>query len=69
MSSTLGEGPVIEPTSATVQRGPSGGRPATLYQFAQSALVITNPFAGFRPPPPAAPGDSPLPAADALPAT
>jgi ADP-ribose pyrophosphatase YjhB (NUDIX family) len=48
---------VIQPTSATVQRGPSGGRPATLYKFAQSALVITNPFAGFRPPPAAA-GDA-----------
>jgi ADP-ribose pyrophosphatase YjhB (NUDIX family) len=42
---------VIEPTSATVQRGPSGGRPATLYKFAETALVITHPFAGFRPPP------------------
>jgi ADP-ribose pyrophosphatase YjhB (NUDIX family) len=49
---------VIEPTSATVQRGPSGGRPATLYKFARSALVITNPFAGFRPPP-ANPGAAP----------
>jgi hypothetical protein len=41
---------VIEPTSATVQRGTAGGRPAALYRFARTELVITNPFAGFRPP-------------------
>jgi 8-oxo-dGTP diphosphatase len=63
---------VIEPTSATVQRGPSGGRPATLYKFAQSALVITNPFAGFRPPPAAAanaviPDDAVIPGDAAIP--
>jgi ADP-ribose pyrophosphatase YjhB (NUDIX family) len=58
---------VIEPTSATVQRGPSGGRPATLYKFAQSALVITNPFAGFRPPAPAALGVEPAAAGTLIP--
>ena len=58
---------VIEPTSATVQRGPSGGRPATLYKVAQSALVITNPFAGFRPPAPAAQGDAPALAGTLIP--
>jgi 8-oxo-dGTP diphosphatase len=42
---------VIEPTSATVQRGAAGGRPATLYRFARTELIVTNPFAGFRPPP------------------
>jgi ADP-ribose pyrophosphatase YjhB (NUDIX family) len=41
---------VIEPTSATVQHGTTGGRPATLYRFARRSLVVTNPFAGFRPP-------------------
>jgi ADP-ribose pyrophosphatase YjhB (NUDIX family) len=58
---------VIEPTSATVQRGPAGGRPATLYKFARSALVITNPFAGFRPPAAAAQGDAAGPADAVLP--
>lgn len=41
---------VIEPTRATVQRGPAGGRPAALYRFARSSLVVTDPFAVFRPP-------------------
>jgi ADP-ribose pyrophosphatase YjhB (NUDIX family) len=41
---------VIEPTDETVQRGATGGRPATLYRFARSALVVTDPFATFRPP-------------------
>jgi ADP-ribose pyrophosphatase YjhB (NUDIX family) len=41
---------VIEPTSATVQRGSAGGRPAALYRFGSGSLVVTNPFAGFRPP-------------------
>jgi 8-oxo-dGTP diphosphatase len=42
---------VIEPTSATVQRGTAGGRPAALYRFVRRSLVVTNPFASFRPPP------------------
>jgi ADP-ribose pyrophosphatase YjhB (NUDIX family) len=46
---------VIEPTSDTVQHGTAGGRPATLYRFARRSLVVTNPFAGFRPPPAQAP--------------
>jgi ADP-ribose pyrophosphatase YjhB (NUDIX family) len=41
---------VIEPTLATVQRGAAGGRPAALYRFVQRSLVVTNPFAMFRPP-------------------
>jgi ADP-ribose pyrophosphatase YjhB (NUDIX family) len=41
---------VIEPAGATVQRGPAGGRPAALYRFGSRSLVVTNPFAGFRPP-------------------
>ncbi|MBO0694390.1 MAG: NUDIX hydrolase [Acidimicrobiaceae bacterium] len=41
---------VIEPTRTTVQRGTAGGRPAALYRFARSSLVVTDPFAVFRPP-------------------
>lgn len=40
----------IEPTPATVRPTPAGGRPATLYRFADRSLHITNPFAAFRPP-------------------
>ena len=41
---------VIEATPATTQPTAAGGRPATLYRFAARSLVITNPFAAFRPP-------------------
>jgi len=41
---------VIEATPATVQPAAAGGRPATVYRFAARALVVTNPFAAFRPP-------------------
>ena len=44
---------VIEQAAGTVQRGPAGGRPAALYRFGSRSLVVTNPFAGFRPPGPA----------------
>jgi 8-oxo-dGTP diphosphatase len=40
---------VIEPTSDVTRSAPSGGRPATLYRFASRELVVTNPFAAFRP--------------------
>jgi 8-oxo-dGTP diphosphatase len=40
----------IEPTPATVRPTAAGGRPATLYRFADRSLHITNPFAAFRPP-------------------
>ena len=30
--------------------GHAGGRPATLYRFASSALEVTDPFAVLRPP-------------------
>ena len=42
---------VIEATPAAVRPTPLGGRPATLYRFAAQTLVVTNPFAAFRPPP------------------
>ena len=40
---------VIEPTSDVSRPTASGGRPATVYRFASTELVITNPFAAFRP--------------------
>jgi len=40
---------VIEVTSAAARPAPSGGRPAALYRFAARTLVVTNPFAAFRP--------------------
>ncbi len=45
---------VIRPTSAVARPTPVGGRPATLYEFASRTLVVTNPFAAFRPPSPSA---------------
>ncbi|MGE5136432.1 MAG: NUDIX hydrolase [Gemmatimonadota bacterium] len=41
---------VIEPTGVIAPPAAAGGRPATLYRFAARTLVITNPFAAFRPP-------------------
>jgi ADP-ribose pyrophosphatase YjhB (NUDIX family) len=41
---------VIEPTTTAAQPTSLGGRPATLYRFANRTLVVTNPFAAFRPP-------------------
>ena len=41
---------VIEATAAAARPTPVGGRPATLYRFAARTLVVTNPFAAFRPP-------------------
>jgi ADP-ribose pyrophosphatase YjhB (NUDIX family) len=41
---------VIEATPAAVRPTALGGRPATLYRFANRALVVTNPSAAFRPP-------------------
>ena len=40
---------VIEPTSALSRPSSTGGRPAVLYQYATRMLVVTNPFAAFRP--------------------
>lgn len=40
---------VIEATPAVARPASSGGRPATLYRFASRELVVTNPFAAFRP--------------------
>jgi ADP-ribose pyrophosphatase YjhB (NUDIX family) len=42
---------VIEATPAAARPTSLGGRPATLYRFTARTLIITNPFAAFRPPP------------------
>jgi 8-oxo-dGTP diphosphatase len=41
---------VIQPTAATARPAAAGGRPAALYSFSTRSLVVTNPFAAFRPP-------------------
>jgi ADP-ribose pyrophosphatase YjhB (NUDIX family) len=41
---------IIEATSAVAIPSPSGGRPAALYRFTERTLLITDPFAVFRPP-------------------
>jgi len=46
---------VIEATPAAARPTSLGGRPATLYRFTARTLVITNPFAAFRPPSPRQP--------------
>ena len=40
---------VIEPTLDVSRPTSTGGRPATVYRFAARELVVTNPFAAFRP--------------------
>ncbi len=40
---------VIEPTNDVSRPTSTGGRPATVYRFAVHELVVTNPFAAFRP--------------------
>lgn len=40
---------VIEATPGVSPPSAGGGRPATLYRFAARELVVTNPFAAFRP--------------------
>ena len=41
---------VIDATPAAARPTSAGGRPATLYRFATRRLIVTNPFAAFRPP-------------------
>ncbi len=54
---------VIAPTEHASSPAPNGGRPARLYRFVSRSLVITNPFAAFRPPDPApASASAPAPA-------
>jgi 8-oxo-dGTP diphosphatase len=53
---------VIEATPAAARPTSAGGRPATLYRFAARTLIVTNPFAAFRPPSvPAGSGHAALP--------
>jgi ADP-ribose pyrophosphatase YjhB (NUDIX family) len=40
---------VIEPTTSVAPPAAVGGRPAVMYRFASRSLVVTNPFAAFRP--------------------
>jgi 8-oxo-dGTP diphosphatase len=40
---------VIQPTNDVSRPTSTGGRPATVYRFAARELVVTNPFAAFRP--------------------
>jgi ADP-ribose pyrophosphatase YjhB (NUDIX family) len=41
---------LLEPTGAVLPPGPSGGRPAALYRFADHGIRVTDAFAVFRPP-------------------
>jgi ADP-ribose pyrophosphatase YjhB (NUDIX family) len=41
---------IIEATNVVARSSALGGRPATLYRFAQRTLVVTDLFAVFRPP-------------------
>ncbi len=41
---------LLEPTGSIAPTGPSGGRPAALYRFADRGLRVTDAFAVFRPP-------------------
>lgn len=41
---------VLVPTGRTAPPGPSGGRPAALYRFAERGIRVTDPFAVLRPP-------------------
>ncbi|MEJ3654298.1 NUDIX domain-containing protein [Actinomycetes bacterium KLBMP 9759] len=41
---------VLEPTGAVAPPGPSGGRPAALFRFAEITLRVTDAFAVLRPP-------------------
>ena len=51
---------VLVSTGDTAAPGPSGGRPAALYRFAECGMRVTDPFAVLRPPesrhPPELPG-------------
>jgi len=41
---------VLVPTGGTAVPGPSGGRPAAVYRFAERVIRVTDPFAVLRPP-------------------
>lgn len=50
---------VLTPAGRTVASGPSGGRPAALYRFAERDMRVTDPFAVLRPPEPCPPEPCP----------
>jgi hypothetical protein len=41
---------LLTPTGHTAPPGPTGGRPAAQFRFADRGLRVTDPFAVFRPP-------------------
>jgi ADP-ribose pyrophosphatase YjhB (NUDIX family) len=41
---------LLEPTGETAAPGPSGGRPAAQFRFAEHGMQVTDPFAVLRPP-------------------
>jgi ADP-ribose pyrophosphatase YjhB (NUDIX family) len=41
---------LLEPSGETAPPGPSGGRPAALFRFAERGMQVTDPFAVLRPP-------------------
>ena len=41
---------IIEPTNSVTSPSAAGGRPAALYRFTERTLLVTDPFAVFRPP-------------------
>ncbi|MBV9162659.1 MAG: NUDIX hydrolase [Pseudonocardiales bacterium] len=55
---------VLIPTGGTAAPGPSGGRPAALYRFAERGMRVTDPFAVLRPPEPRPATDEPAHGAD-----
>jgi ADP-ribose pyrophosphatase YjhB (NUDIX family) len=50
---------VLIPTGDTTAPGPSGGRPAARYRFAERGMRVTDPFAVLRPPEPRSAADEP----------
>jgi ADP-ribose pyrophosphatase YjhB (NUDIX family) len=51
---------VLVPTGGTAAPGPSGGRPAAMYRFAEHGMRVTDPFAVLRPPEPRSAPNEPL---------
>lgn len=47
----------LVPTGGTAASGPTGGRPAAVYRFAERGIRVTDPFAVLRPPEERAGGD------------
>ena len=50
---------LLIPTGGTTAPGPSGGRPAARYRFAERGMRVTDPFAVLRPPEPRSASDEP----------